>query len=151
VDEHVLAAVIANDKAETLLAIEEFYNALGGAEDNARAHVTRGARATEATAAGAAAKATAAAAAAEATATAAAAAAKAITAAAATVATAAETITAAATTVATTAAAFKLVETALALVETTTTPGTTSASIKAHFLSKSSIVSTIWCPSAAMR
>jgi hypothetical protein len=149
VDEHVFAAVIANDKAETLLAIEEFYNALGGAQDNARAHVTRGARATEATAAGAAAKATAAAAAAEATATAAAA--KAIPAAAATVATAAETITAAATTVATTAAAFKLVETALALVETTTTPGTTSASIKAHFLSKSSIVSTIWCPSAAMR
>jgi hypothetical protein len=110
VDEHVFAAIIANDKAETLLAIEEFYNALGGAEDNARAHVTRGARATEATAAGAAAKAT-----------------------------------------TTAAAAFKLVETALALVETTTTPGTTSASIKAHFLSKSSIVSTIWCPSAAMR
>jgi hypothetical protein len=147
VDEHVLAAVIANDKAETLLAIEEFYNALGGAEDNARAHVTRGARTTEAAAAGAAAKATTTTAA-EATA---AAAAEAITAAAATVATAAEAITAAATTVATAATAFKLVETALALVETTTTPGTTSASIKAHFLSKSSIVSTIWCLSAAMR
>jgi hypothetical protein len=146
VDEHVLAAVIANDKAKTLLAIEEFYNALGGAEDNARAHVTRGARATEATAAGAAAKATTSTTAAEATA---ATAAEAITATAATVATA-ETITAAAAAVAT-AAAFKLVETALALVETTTTPGTTSASIKAHFLSKSSIVSTIWCLSAAMR
>jgi hypothetical protein len=134
VDEHVFAAVIAHDKAETLLAIEEFYNALGGAEDNARTHVTRGARATEATAAGAAAKATTSTTAAEATA-----------------ATAAEAITAAATTVATAATAFKLVETALALVETTTTPGTTSASIKAHFLSKSSIVSTIWCLSAAMR
>jgi hypothetical protein len=148
VDEHVFAAVIAHDKAETLLAIEEFYNALGGAEDNARTHVTRGARATEATAAGAAAKATTSTTAAEATA---ATAAEAITAAAAAVATAAaEAITAAAAAVAT-AAAFKLVETALALVETTTTPGTTSASIKAHFLSKSSIVSTIWCLSAAMR
>jgi membrane-bound lytic murein transglycosylase B len=128
VDKHVFAAVIANDKAEALLAVEEFDNALGSAKHHARAHVARGARAAEAAAARATTKAAAAATAAAKTA--AAAAAEAITATAA----AAETIAAAAV-----AAAFKLVESPLALIETTTTPGTTSASIKAHFLSKSSI------------
>jgi hypothetical protein len=61
-DEHVLAAVIANDEAETLLRVEEFDDALAFADD------LRGHSATTATAA--ATKAAAAAAAAEATATA---------------------------------------------------------------------------------
>jgi hypothetical protein len=73
-DEHVLAAVIANDEAETLLRVEELYDALAFADD------LRGHSATTATAA--AAKAAAAtAAAAEATAAAAAAVAAATTAA----------------------------------------------------------------------
>jgi hypothetical protein len=138
-DEHIFATVIANDKAKALLAIEKLHNALGSAQDNAGTHVARRARATKATATGTAAKTAAAAAAtAEAIATAAAEAIAAAT---------AEAIT----TAAAIAAAFKLVETAFALIETTTTPGTTSASIKAHFLSKSSIVSTKWCPSVAKR
>jgi hypothetical protein len=145
-DEHVFAAVIANDKAKTLLTIEELHDTLGRADYNAGAHVTRGTRAAKAAATGTTTKS---AAATGTTAEAAATAAEAITAAAtiAAAAATAETIT----TAAAIAAAFKLVEPALALVETTTTPGTTSASIKAHFLSKSSIVSTRWCSSAAMR
>jgi hypothetical protein len=149
-DKDIFTAIIANDKAEALLTVKEFYNALGCAEHNAGSHIARGARATKAAAAGTTAEAAAAAATATAK-TAAAAAAETVTAATAaavtTTAAAAETITAAAAI----AATFKLVEPALTLVETTTTSGTTSASIKAHFLSKSSIVSRNWCPSAAMR
>jgi hypothetical protein len=65
-DEHVLAAVIANDEAETLLRVEELYDALAFADD------LRGHSATTATAAATKAAAATAAAAAEATATAAA-------------------------------------------------------------------------------
>jgi hypothetical protein len=142
-DKNVFAAVIANDEAEALLAVEKFHDALGSAKVDAGAHVARGARATKAAATGTTAEAAATTAAATAE-TVAAAAAEAITAAAAVTAAAATAETIATT--AAVAAAFKLVETALALVETTTTPGTTSASIKAHFLSKSSIVSVEWCP-----
>ncbi|WP_188945827.1 hypothetical protein, partial [Polymorphobacter multimanifer] len=79
-----------------------------------------------------------------------AAAAEAITAAAAkSITTAAETI-AATKTVPTAEAALKLIEPALALVDTTT-PGTTPAFIKAHFLSTSFMFVKVWCPSAAMR
>jgi hypothetical protein len=133
--ENIFAAVIADDKSKTLLAIEEFHDTFGSAKHDPGAHVTRRTRPTEATATGTTAKAAATAAAETATT----AAAKAVTA-------TAEAIAAPAI-----ATAFKLVETAFALIETTTTPGTTSASIKAHFLSKSSIVTTGWCPSAAMR
>jgi hypothetical protein len=64
-DEHVLAAVIANDEAETLLRVEELYDALAFADD-LRGHsaTTATAAATKAAAAAAAAEATAAAAAA---------------------------------------------------------------------------------------
>ena len=125
-DEDILTAVIANDEAEALLTVEEFDDALGGAEHHAGAHVARRTR----TAKAAATRTTA-----EAAATTGTAAAKAAATA------AAEAITAAAAIAATTAAAakaivaaaFELVEPALALVETTTTPGTTSASIKAHY------------------
>jgi hypothetical protein len=72
VNEHVLAAIVANDEAEALLAVEELYGALGFTND-LRGHAAAAAAATAAaeTTAAAAAIATAAAATAEAIATAA--------------------------------------------------------------------------------
>jgi hypothetical protein len=96
VNEHIFAAIIANDKAKALLPVEEFYNAGAFANDLCR-HATTGttAAATEAAATTAAAETTATAAAAESVA---ATAAKAIT-------TTTEAITAAAEAAAITAAA----------------------------------------------
>jgi hypothetical protein len=134
VHKHIFAAIITHHKAEALLRVEKLNDASRSANIDAGAHVARCAWAAEATTAAAAATAEATTAAASAAAaeaaTTTAAAAKAITAA------AAETVAATAETVAPAKAALKLVEPALALVETTT-PGTTPAFIKAHFISRS--------------
>jgi len=57
VDEHVLAAVVTDDKAETFLRIEEFYDAFAFANDLGRHTSTTAAAAAEATAASTAAEA----------------------------------------------------------------------------------------------
>jgi hypothetical protein len=146
--EHVFTAIIANDEAEALLGVEELNDTSCSADVDPGAHIPRGAGTTKTTAAASASASTAAAE----TATAASAAATAeTTTAAATTAAAAEAITAAAAKSITTAAAetiaatkavptaeaaFQLVEPALTLVGNTT-PGTTPAFIKAHFVSRS--------------
>jgi hypothetical protein len=66
VNEHILIAIIANDEAEALLAVEEFDDAFAFADHLGRHATTATAAAAETTAAAAAAVATAAAAAAEA-------------------------------------------------------------------------------------
>jgi hypothetical protein len=147
VHEHVFTAIITNDEAETLLGVEKLDDTGAGADVDAGAHVTGRTRAAEATTAAATEAATATTAAAETTATAAAAEAVTTTAtetiAAAEAVTTTETVTAA-------KAALELVEPALTLVDTTT-PGPTSAFIKAHFRSKSFSSVKLWSPSAAMR
>src|SRR3954466_12496536 len=50
VDEHVLAAIVPNDEAESLLAVEEFHDALGFADDLG-GHAAAGAAAAETAAA----------------------------------------------------------------------------------------------------
>jgi CCR4-NOT transcriptional regulation complex NOT5 subunit len=142
VNEHILAAVIANDETETLLRIEELYDALAFADDLGRhsAATAATAAATEA-AATAAAKATASAAAEAITATAAAtaeaitaAAAKAIAAAAVSTAAAATTSKAAAVseTAAITEATAFTTEKIVALVTAATTAVPLTPSIETH-------------------
>jgi len=118
VNEHVFAAIIANDEAEAFLPVEEFHDA-GAFADDLRGH----AAASAATAAKAAAAATSAAAAAESAA--AATTAEAITAATEPVSTAAETIAAA---TATKAAAVTAAEAAAAFIAAETVALVTSAS-----------------------
>jgi hypothetical protein len=128
-DEHVLTAIVANDEAEALLAVEELYDA-GALTDDLRGHATTAtAAATEPAATAAATETTAAAA--EAATTAAAA----ISAAAAAIATAAAEAAATKATAAEISAAAKIVTAEIvALVTTATTTIATATFIETHAL-----------------
>jgi hypothetical protein len=126
VHEHILAAIVANDEAEALLAVEEFDHA-GAFADDLRGHATATAASTTAAEA---------ATAAAAETTAAATAAKAIAAAAEAVTTATETIAAATETVTTAEAAATEIVTAetVALVAATPTAIPAASFIETHAL-----------------